>query len=140
MAIFRGRTISLTHDGGMKAVAAGAVRAVTMGVPQCLVVVDASGETLDSLRMDGARFLSLSTAQAKARTAASVNAATGGMAFEAGLSAGIASQGGLTNLPGGLPIRFGGRLAGGIGVGSGTGEQDFEVARAALEAIGADAV
>lgn len=133
-------TISLTHDGALKAVAAGAARAVTMGVPQCLVVVDASGETLASLRMDGARFLSLRTAQAKARTAASINAATGGMASEAALSAGIASQGAVTNLPGGLPIRFGGRLAGGIGVGSGTGEQDFDVARAALTAIGADAV
>ena len=133
-------TISLTHDGALKAVAAGAARAVTMGVPQCLVVVDASGQTLASLRMDGARFLSLRTAQAKARTAASINAATGGMASEAALSAGIASQGAVTNLPGGLPIRFGGRLAGGIGVGSGTGEQDFDVARAALTAIGADAV
>jgi len=44
----------------------------------------------------------------------------------------------VTNLPGGLPIRFDGRLAGGVGVGSGTGEQDFDVARAALAAIGAD--
>ena len=133
-------TLSLTHDGALKAIAAGAARAVTMGVPQCLVVVDASGETIASLRMDGARFLSLHTARAKARTAASINAATGGMAFEAALSAGIASQGGVTNLPGGLPIRFDGRLAGGIGVGSGTGEQDFDVARAALAAIGADAI
>ncbi|WP_352922048.1 hypothetical protein [Mesorhizobium sp. M1182] len=32
--------------------------------------------------MDGARFLSMRTAQAKARTAASINAATGGIAFE----------------------------------------------------------
>ena len=120
-------TLSLTHDGALKAVAAGAARAVTMGVPQCLVVVDASGETIASLRMDGARFLSLHTARAKARTAASINAATGGMAFEAALSAGMASQGGVTNLPGGLPIRFDGRLAGGIGVGSGTGEQDFDL-------------
>ncbi|MER8375808.1 heme-binding protein [Mesorhizobium sp. M1338] len=139
MVMFR-ETISLTYDGALKAVAAGATRAVTMGVPQCLVVVDASGETLASLRMDGARFLSLRTAQAKARTAASINAATGGMAFEAALSAAIASQGGVTNLPGGLPIRFGGRLAGGIGVGSGTGEQDSDVARAALAAIGADVI
>ncbi|MER9330341.1 heme-binding protein [Mesorhizobium sp. M0152] len=139
MAMFR-ETITLTHEGALKAVAAGAARAVTMGVPQCLVVVDASGETLASLRMDGARFLSMRTAQAKAGTAASINAATGGMAFEAALSAGIASQGSVTNLPGGLPIRFGGRLAGGIGVGSGTSEQDFDVARAALAAIGADAV
>jgi len=84
MEIFR-ETICLTHDGALKAVAAGVARAVTIGVPQCLMVVDASGETLASLRMDGARFLSLRTAQAKARTAASINAATGGVAFEAAL-------------------------------------------------------
>lgn len=59
---------------------------------------------------------------------------------EFGVAAGIASQGGVTHLPGGLPIRFDGRLAGAIGVGSGTGEQDFDVARAALRAIGADGV
>ncbi|SIT56993.1 conserved hypothetical protein [Mesorhizobium prunaredense] len=109
-----------------------------MGVPQCFVVVDASGETIASLRMDGARYLSMHTAQAKARTAASINAATGAMSFEAGVAAAIASRGGVTSLPGGLPIRFESRLAGAIGVGSGSGEQDIDVARAALAAIGAD--
>ena len=109
-----------------------------MGVPQCFVVVDASGETIASLRMDGARYLSMHTAQAKARTAASINAATGAMPFEAGVAAAIASRGGVTSLPGGLPIRFESRLAGAIGVGSGSGEQDIDVARAALAAIGAD--
>jgi uncharacterized protein GlcG (DUF336 family) len=62
------------------------------------------------------------------------------MAAEFGFAAGIASQGGVTHLPGGLPIRFDNELAGAIGVGSGTGDQDFEVARAALATIGADAV
>jgi uncharacterized protein GlcG (DUF336 family) len=37
-----------------------------------------------------------------------------------------------------VPIRVGGVLLGGIGVGSGSGEQDEQVARAALKAIGAD--
>ena len=40
----------------------------------------------------------------------------------------------------GAPTRFGGKLAGAIGVGSGKGEEDVEVGRAALAAIGADAV
>ncbi len=51
-----------------------------------------------------------------------------------------ATQGAVTGLPGGLPIRFGGRLVGGIGVGSGTGAEDEQVARAALAAVGADTV
>ena len=39
------------------------------------------------------------------------------------------------NLPGGLPIIVDGHVIGGIGVGSGTGEQDKQVANAALGAL-----
>ena len=133
-------TVSLTHEGVLAALLAAVAKAEAMGVPQCIFIVDASGETLASLKMDGAKYLSMRTAQAKARTAASTNNATGKMSFEFGTSAGIASQGGVTPLPGGLPIRFAGKLAGAIGVGSGTGDQDIEVARAALAAIGADEI
>ncbi|WP_353817166.1 heme-binding protein [Mesorhizobium sp.] len=126
MAMFR-ETVSLSHDGAMKALSTGMAPASAMGVPQCLVVVDASGETIASLRMDGARYLSMHTARAKARTAAAINAATGAIPFEA--AAAVASQGGVSCLPSGLPIRFDSRLAGAIGVGSGSGEQDIDVAR-----------
>jgi uncharacterized protein GlcG (DUF336 family) len=133
-------TIALTHSGALAAISAGIAKATEIAVPQCIFVVDASGETLACVKMDGAKYLSMHTALAKARTAASINNPTGKMAFEFGTSAGIASHGGVTPLPGGLPIRFAGKLAGGIGVGSGSGDQDFEVARAALAAIGADEV
>ena len=139
MAVTR-ETISLSHEGVMKALAAGIAYAEGMKVPQNIVIVDASGEVLGQIRMDGAKFLSTHTARAKAKTAASSNAATGTMAFEFGVAAGLASQGQVTHLMGGLPIRFGGKLAGAIGVGSGKGEEDVEVGRAALAAIGADAV
>jgi uncharacterized protein GlcG (DUF336 family) len=133
-------TIALSHKGAMEMLAAAVGHAEKIGVPQCIFLVDASGETVASIRMDGAKYLSMHTARSKARTAASINGPTGAMAVEFGVAAGIASQGGVTHLPGGLPIRFGGRLAGAIGVGSGTGDQDFEVARAALAAVGADPV
>ncbi|MFF0952814.1 heme-binding protein [Rhizobium leguminosarum] len=133
-------TLVLSHAGALKALAAAVQEATEILVPQCIFIVDCSGETIASVRMDGAKYLSMHTARAKARTAASINAPTGSMQFEFGTSAGVASQGGVTPLPGGLPIRFGGRIAGAIGVGSGTGEQDFQVGRAALHAIGADAV
>ncbi|MDO9418155.1 GlcG/HbpS family heme-binding protein [Pararhizobium sp.] len=139
MANFRD-CVSITHEGALKALAAAAEHAGGMKVPQCIVIVDTSGETVASLRMDGARYLSMHTARSKARTAASINNPTGGMTAEFGLAAGVASQGGVTHLPGGLPIRFNGKLAGAIGVGSGSGDQDFEVGRAALKAIEADAV
>jgi uncharacterized protein GlcG (DUF336 family) len=115
-------------------------KASLMQVPQCVIVVDASGEVLASVRMDEAKFLSLRTALAKARTAASSNIATGALGNEAAMAASISTKGGMTLLKGGLPIRFNGKLAGGIGVGSGTGDEDVEVARAALAAIGADKI
>ena len=133
-------SIVVTADAALQALAAAVDKAKAINVPQCIFVVDPSGETVASLRMDGAKYLSMHTARAKARTAASINGPTGAMPVEFGVAAGIASQGGVTHLPGGLPIRFEGVLAGAIGVGSGTGDQDFEVARAALAAISADAV
>jgi glc operon protein GlcG len=131
---------TLTHQGALKALAAAVAGAEEIGVPQNIVIVDTSGVSLASIRMDGAKYLSIETATGKARFAASHNAASGNQSFETGMIIGVATKGGATNLPGGLPIRFGGRLAGGIGVGSGTGEQDLLVARAALAAIGADEV
>ena len=47
----------------------------------------------------------------------------------------IATQGKRVNLPGGLPIVVDGHLVGGIGVGSGAGHEDLEVANAGLAAI-----
>lgn len=130
----------LTHRGALVLIEAAIARATSMGVPQCVVVVDASGEVLASVRMDGAKFLSLKTATAKARTAASNNAPTGAVGNEQALAASITTGGAMTVLKGGLPVRFSGMLAGAIGVGSGTGEQDIEVGHAALATVGADAV
>jgi hypothetical protein len=47
----------------------------------------------------------------------------------------FATGGKLTNLLGGLPIVVDGHVIGAIGVGSGTGEQDLEVAKAAIAAL-----
>jgi glc operon protein GlcG len=139
MADFR-QTLSLSHQGVLKALAAAVAKAEEIGVPQNIVIVDQSGVPLGSIRMDGAKYLSIDTATGKARLAASHNAPSGQMAFEPGAIFAVVTKGTATNLPGGLPIRFGGRLVGGIGIGSGTGEQDLIVARAALAALGADEV
>ena len=47
----------------------------------------------------------------------------------------IATQGKRINLPGGLPIIVDGIVIGGIGVGSGTGAQDLEVAKSGIAAL-----
>lgn len=117
---------------------AGCAKAGEMGQPQCLVIVDVSGVDLGVMRMRGAKFLSLKSARAKAQTAAS----TGGQSAKIpeGIRVAIAqaSGGAVTGLAGGFPIRIAGMLVGGVGVGSGTGIQDIEVAEAMLAAIGAD--
>lgn len=130
-------TARLTDDGvsAMLIAAIGAAKA--MGQPQCIVIVDVSGVALASFRMSGSRYLSLKSAAAKARTAASIGAPSDSLPEHVRPAIAAASGGDVTGLRGGLPIRIDGVLLGGIGVGSGSGEQDEIVARAALAAIGA---
>jgi glc operon protein GlcG len=130
-------TRMLGHQGTMAMLSAAVAKAEEIGQPQCIVIVDASGEVLGELRMTGAKYLSRKSAAAKARTAASTGAPT--TAIPEGVRPAIAAAtgGAMTGLPGGLPIRVDGILVGGIGVGSGSGDQDIAVARAALSAIGA---
>ncbi|MEQ8480393.1 MAG: heme-binding protein [Hoeflea sp.] len=127
---------ALTHNGVMAMLSAGISRAEEMGQPQCIVVVDGSGEVLGEIRMTGAKFLSRKSALAKARTAASTGAETTAIPEPVRLQVAAATGGAVTALPGGLPILYRGSVIGGIGVGSGSGEQDIAVGRAMLAALG----
>ena len=135
---FFANTLRLTHAATLQMLTAAITKAEAMDQPQCIVIVDASGELLGEIRMTGARFLSRKSALAKALTAASIGAPSANVAEPMRAGLGMASGGAVTGLKGGLPIRLNGELVGGIGVGSGTGDQDIEVAIAALAAIGAD--
>ena len=128
---------ALSHSGAMTMLGAACAEADKIGQPQCIVIVDASGVDIASVRMTGAKVLSLKSARAKARTAASIGAPTDTIPETVRPLIALATDGDVTGLPGGLPIRVDGDLVGGIGVGSGTGAQDIDVARAALTAIGA---
>lgn len=130
----------LTHDAVLEMLRNGAAKATEIGQPQCLVVVDASGEVMGSLRMSGSKYLSLRSARAKARTSASTGAATGGMPEDFAAKLAAATGNAVTNLPGGMPVKIDGRLAGAVGVGSGSGEQDVAVCAAMLAAVGADEI
>ncbi|MFA9232036.1 MAG: heme-binding protein [Microgenomates group bacterium] len=133
-------TQSLTDAAVLEMLTAAQAKAVAMGQPQCIVIADTSAVVLGSLRMLGARVLSMRSATAKARTSASTGNLSGALPEAVRVTIAVATDGTMTGLPGGLPIRFNGVLVGGIGVGSGSGAQDEEVARAALAAIGADQV
>lgn len=126
----------LTHHGAMAMLGAAIAEAEALKQPQCIVIVDASGEVVAELRMTGAKFLSRKSALAKARTAASIGAPSEAIPAPVRASIAAATEGAMTGLPGGLPIILEGHRLGGIGVGSGSGDQDIAVGRAALAAIG----
>ena len=128
-------SLKLTIEGAMKLLDAAMAKARDMKVPECIAVVDAGGHLLAFARMDGAFALSIDTALVKAMTAASYGIPTGDIAAGVDIKLAIATQGKRVNLPGGLPVIVDGHVIGAIGVGSGTGEQDREVAAAALGAI-----
>lgn len=128
----------LTHRATMVMLDAAMKKAEEIDQPQCIVIVDASGEVLGELRMTGSKFLSRKSALSKALTAASINSPSTNIPEAVRPLIALATEGCVTGLPGGFPINMNGELLGGIGIGSGSGEQDIEVAKAALNSIGAD--
>ena len=128
-------TQELTHAAAQVILQGAIAKAESMGVPQCIAIVDAGGNLLAFLRMDGAKVLSQLSATQKAITAASSRIPTGGVPGDVELKLAFATGGQLTNLKGGLPIVIHGQVVGAIGVGSGTGDQDVEVGQAGLDAL-----
>src|SRR5262249_57994915 len=125
----------LSYEGAQQVLNAALAKATEMRVPQCISVVDSGGHLLAFARMDGAFAMSMQTSLMKAKTAASYGQPTGGILAGVDIKLAIATQGERINLPGGLPVILDGRIVGAIGVGSGTGEQDLEVAKAALKVV-----
>jgi uncharacterized protein GlcG (DUF336 family) len=127
--------LRLTHAGAQKIIEAAVRKAVEMKKPQCIAVVDEGGNLLAFTRMDGGKMLSIESAIRKAATAASSRAPTGGIQGDLEFRLAHATSGRLVNLKGGVPVIVEGITIGGIGVGSQTGEEDLEVAKAGLAAI-----
>jgi glc operon protein GlcG len=107
-------------------------------------VVDDGGHLLAFARMDGARPASVATSMTKAVTAATYRQETGPLPPKGepdvllNISLQNAAQAGggkLTTLKGGVPILVDGQVIGAVGVGGGSGEQDAEVARVAVQAF-----
>ena len=127
--------LKLSHGGAFKILQAAIAKAKAMGVPQCIAIVDDGGHLLAFTRMDGGKVLSIDSCIKKAMTAASSRVPTGGAGADVELKLAHATDGKLTNLKGGVPIVVDGHVIGAVGVGSGTGEQDLEVAKAGIAAL-----
>lgn len=132
---------SLTLADARSLIAAGEKKAQQMGVPYNLAVVDAGGELIAHVRMDGAWLGSINIAINKAWTARAFDMPTdklSKMAQSGKPLFGIDS----TNhekvviFGGGVPIKEGDTVIGGLGASGGTIDQDLEVAEAAVAAFG----
>jgi uncharacterized protein GlcG (DUF336 family) len=130
----------LTLQGARLILAAAVRRAAALGVPMDVAVVDEGGHLLAFNRMDGAKISSVDIAVSKAWTAACARRATHEYTDIAGagkpaFGIHVSNHGRFMIVGGGLPIRLGGHVIGGIGCSSGTIHQDQEVAQAGLDAL-----
>ena len=121
-------------------IAAAVAHADRIGVPMCIAIADEAGHLIAFRRMDGGKITSSTIAIDKAFTAAGARKATHeyGAASQPGAPAyGIASAigGRLIVVGGGLPVAVNGEVVGGIGISSGTPDQDLAVAQAAIDAF-----
>jgi glc operon protein GlcG len=127
----------LTAAGARAVLDAALAEAERLGVPECVAVVDAGGHLLAFGRSDGARTASISIALTKATSAATRKRATadeGGGDLLATIRSALAADR-LTGIGGGIPLVVGDQVVGGVGVSSGTIDEDTIVARAGVAAL-----
>ena len=134
---------SIDAETAEKAVAAAAKKAAELKLKMCIAISDEAGDLKAFLRMDGAPKLSIQIAEDKAYSAASYSMPTHAwfefIKNDPPLLHGITHTPRLIVFGGGFPIKLKGEMIGAIGVSGGHYSQDMECAKAALEAIGADA-
>lgn len=131
----------MDHSKVKKAIEASEAKAKELGIAVSTAIVDEYGDLVAFSRMEGAIKISPKFALAKAYTAGTIGMATADMAPYAtpgkpyyGMDALFGGE--LTTIAGGLPIKVGDKLVGGIGVGgSADVSQDVECAKAALEVL-----
>lgn len=132
----------LTLEGAEAVVAAAKAQATRIGVPMNIAVVDDGGHLMAFAKMDGAKLSSITIAINKAISSA-IRRLPSGPARSGdevnlllSLSLAIGSHAQQTPLRGGLPLEANGQCVGAIGVSNGTEDQDVEVARAGVAALG----
>ncbi len=135
---FEVRTVSL--EAARRAVTACIEKARELGVEVAVAVADQAGNLKAFARMDGAPLLSSQIAQDKAWTAAAFGLPTHAwwdvVKDEPPLLHGIVKTDRLIVFGGGVPLRSGDRVVGGLGVSGATAEQDRAIAEAGADALG----
>ena len=132
------RSVSL--DEARQVIAGGEGKARELGQPSNVAVVDAGGNLVAHIRMDGAWIGSVDIAINKAFTARAFDTSTAelaGFAQPGKQFFGIhnSNDGRVMIFAGGIPLQADGQVVGAVGVSGGTGEQDQDVAEAAAAAF-----
>jgi len=131
---------SMNLELAKRIIAAAEGKALEIGVPMVIAVVDAGGNLVALHRQDGALLASIDTAQNKAYTAVALKLPTAQVAplVQPGqpLYGLEATNGGkMVVFGGGIPLWKEGRLIGAIGVSGGSVEEDIAVAEAGANSI-----
>ena len=131
-------TVSLEDARRVTAAAEDCAREI--GQPQNIAVVDAGGNLVSHIRMDGAWIGSVDIAINKAFTARAFDLPTADLAADSqpgGQFYGIeqTNEGRVVIFAGGIPLKRDGKVVGAVGVSGGDGDQDTAVAEAAAAAF-----
>ncbi len=129
---------TISYDTASIAVATAIKEGVKQGIAVSVAVVDPSMSLVAFGKADGATPHSIETSRRKANTAASTKKQTGWMDNSLAVALPAAANNMLTNVPGGFPLKFDGKVVGGLGIAGGTVDQDAAIAQATISAIGAD--
>jgi len=130
----------LSHAEARILIEGAACKADEIGVPMCIAITDESGNLIAFERMDGGKVHSTTIAQDKAFTAASARKGTheynqacvpGNDNHLFGIHTALGGR--LCIVGGGLPISINGEVVGGIGISSGTPQQDMACAQAGID-------
>ena len=134
----------MTTAGAKSMLVAAIAKAEDFGISATIAIVDAGGHLLVLERMDGGRFHTVHSSTTKAVSAASNKRPTTtrgaqGQELDTLHAIGLSLAAGTerwTAMEGGFPIIVDGECLGGIGVSGGDWQQDEDIAKAAVEALG----
>jgi uncharacterized protein GlcG (DUF336 family) len=134
---------SLTLADARRMITAGEQQADKLGIPYNLAVVDAGGNLISHIRMDGAWLGSIDISIHKAFTSRAFDMATQDLAKMAqsgkplfGINS--TNHDRVVIFAGGMPVKAAGKVVGAVGASGGTVEQDQQVVEAAVAAFGED--
>jgi glc operon protein GlcG len=131
-------SVAISHAFALEIIQTAIDRGAAANVRVAVTIVDPALAMVAYARADGITPHSSETSRRKAQTAASTRRPTGWMVGDFALMLPLGTGNLLTNIKGGVPLRFDGLLIGGLGVAGGTPDQDEAIAIEVLAAIGAD--